>query len=500
MTNLEEIFHQLPQMVLNLKLYLGNSDQITQQVTLINNIQLQLTHLQTIIIEEVKLQQVNNYPIQPLPPIGTITTLFLDHIFLPQTDMEAKTKYIIAKFGNPTTEISINDLQAKINYWIEWADFLRVVSTDILNQSELVSQLNSHSHHSNLCAQVQHLSEILKIDLALTNSQILPQQLQQLKNAEAEALQIKEKLTNIINNIHLHPNFLTILTGISSFCGQSGLTLEWLDDDQELIISSDGKFHELTDIIQECQKLQATVDNLIIEIKNFTQQAERFLKHSSKPTQTKGLINYQPPLIPKFTLPKIFYPIIIIASGLLVLISTGLIIRQRNAFIPGTVLTSRQESTAVTNFNSALKLGLEASALVENPPYPVIVWQEAETKWLQAIELLESVPEGSSVYTQASQRLFRYRRNRRAISEKVMMESQATADLQTAQKLATEATFFVQNSPQSVPVLNQAKEKLEQAISLLENIPQSTTIYPQAQEILPIYQSNYAGITILIKR
>ena len=136
---------------------------------------------------------------------------------------------------------------------------------------------------------------------------------------------------------------------------------------------------------------------------------------------------------------------------------------------------------------------------MKNPPYPVIVWQQAETKWQQAIDLLASIPEGTSVYTQATGKLVRYRRNRIAIYEKVLSEQKATEDLQTAQKLATEAAFFVKSSPQSVLALQQAKDKWEQAIKLLENIPQSTSIYPEAQEILPSYKSNYASINMIIQ-
>ncbi|MDP5339061.1 MAG: hypothetical protein NWQ28_10870, partial [Nodularia sp. (in: cyanobacteria)] len=64
---------------------------------------------------------------------------------------------------------------------------------------------------------------------------------------------------------------------------------------------------------------------------------------------------------------------------------------------------------------------------------------------------------------------------------------------------ATEATFFVKNSPQSLSNLTEAKNKLQQAINILENIPKSVSIYQEAQEMLPTYKTNYAGMNILIK-
>jgi tetrahydromethanopterin S-methyltransferase subunit B len=499
MANLEKIINELPQLVVSLKLNLSNVDELNQQVVHINNIQMQLLYLQTIINEELKLAKLNNLSIHSLPPIGTTASLLLDDISLGETATPAQSKYITAKFGNPNTEISIHDLQAKIDYWIEWGDFLRVVAADIVNDSQLVSQLNSHSHHPNLAATLAKVSEILKINLALSNREILSQQLQQLRNSQTEVLQVKQKLNHVINAINKNPNFLNILINITSFYGASGLILEWLDDDQELIISSDGKFHELTDIVNECQKLQQTVDILTFNINNLTKQAEEYMRYLSPAIQPPKFINRRRKLTPRWRFTNIFHPIIIGVASLLLIISTGWLINRTITSQQPTLLNSRQEATAVANFQSALKLGLEASALVENPPYPVTVWQQAETKWLQAIELLESVPPRSSVYQEASGRLFRYRRNRMAISQKVLDEKQALADLQTAQKLAMQARFFMQNSPNSLLALQEAKEKWEQAIDLLENIPQSTTFYEQAQQLLPIYRNSYAGINIILR-
>ena len=498
MANLEKIINELPQLVVSLKLNLGNVEELTQQVVHINNIQMQLLYLQTIINEELKLAKLKNLSIHSLPPIGTTASLLLDDISVGEIETPAQSKYITAKFGNPNTEISIHDLQAKIDYWIEWGDFLRVVAADILNDSELVSQLNSHSHHANLAATVEKVNKILNINLALTNREILSQQLQQLRNAQTEVLQIKQKLNDIVNTIRKNPKFLNILTITTSFYGASGLTLEWLDDDQELILSSDGKFQELTDIFHECQQLQQTIDILTININNLTKQAEQYMKYLSPAIQPQKFINRSRPLTPRWRFTNFLRPIIIIIASIITIFTGWLITRTITSQQP-TVLNARQEAAAVANFQSALRLGLEASALVENPPYPVTVWQQAETKWLQAIDLLERVPPGSSVYQEASGRLFRYRRNRIAISQKVLDEKQALADLQTAQKLGTQARFFMQNSPNSLLALQEAKEKWEQAIDLLENIPKSTTFYEQAQELLPIYRNSYAGVNIILR-
>ena len=134
---------------------------------------------------------------------------------------------------------------------------------------------------------------------------------------------------------------------------------------------------------------------------------------------------------------------LVIASSLAVLGFGGWISKDKFPYLQQKSQSINQEESAVTNFKSALKLGREASALVQTPPHPLIVWQQAETKWQEAINLLASIPEGTSVFTQAQNKLTRYRFNHSAISKKLVNEKKAVTDLKLAEKLATEATFFV---------------------------------------------------------
>ncbi|CEJ43293.1 Uncharacterized protein apha_00743 [Umezakia ovalisporum] len=498
MSNLEKIVHELLQLILDLKLSLGNSQEIMQQVVAINHIQEQLRNVQQILNQEFRFTKGKNSSIYTLPRLGTIGSLFVTNIYGVNTDSNARVKYITAKFSNPDTEISINDLQLKIDAWIEWGDLLHVISADILGDSKLVGQLNYDHNHTNLPAQVQKVSESLNINLALTRPEILQQQLQDIRNTQAEALQVKEKLNYIFYTIKSNPNLFTILLGVSCFCGQSGFSLEWFDDDQELIISSDNKFHELTDILDECEKLQKTIDHLIAKIHTLTEQGEQSLISFVNLAQ-ETVINHKETIIARLTKEKLFRPAVIIMSSLVVLIFSGWIVKNKVPYFQEIIFSVNQEEIAVANFKAALKLGLEASSLVKNPPHSLMVWEKAEIKWEEAIELLSSIPEGTSVYTPATNRLIRYRLNGIAINKRAMKEKKAQEDFQLAGKLAAEATSFAKNSRQLSSKFKEAKYKWQQAISLLENIPKSTSIYQQAQEILPDYQINYAEVKLMIK-
>ena len=78
------------------------------------------------------------------------------------------------------------------------------------------------------------------------------------------------------------------------------------------------------------------------------------------------------------------------------------------------------EKMALRNFEAAKRLGSEAAQLAQNQSGSVANWQQAHTKWKQAISLLEAVPEkGTFVSKQAKDRLGTYRQNYFAISQRL---------------------------------------------------------------------------------
>lgn len=79
-----------------------------------------------------------------------------------------------------------------------------------------------------------------------------------------------------------------------------------------------------------------------------------------------------------------------------------------------------REQTAIANFNSAKKLALQASVLVNNPPYPLEVWREAENKWQAAINVLETIPNDTFIAPQVQEKIELYRLNLQEIEKRIM--------------------------------------------------------------------------------
>ena len=495
MANLEILVSELPTLIQSLKLTIGDSNQIMEQIILINNAQEQLRNIQKLIAQELKFDHINNSAIATLPPIATVASLFIPSVGLVDPA-------IAEKFGNSKTKISLTDLQSKIDAWIEWGYFLQAIAADILSDVQLVNQLNSDINHLSLCANFQVIAESLKINLYLENSHLLEHQIQNISNSQNELLQLEQKLNYIFNTIKNSRSLLNILLGVSAFCGKSGFVLEWLDDDHELIISSDGKFQELTDILNDCDFFQEQIVALIIQGDTLREQAELALKKIEQESSKEAIISQHLEIVPSST-QKIVRSALLIASSLLILSFGSWKIQKQSPQLQQTSLSLTQEGSAIApevgaaiaNFKSAQKLGMEAAFLVQNPPHPLQVWQEAQNKWHQAINLLDSIPNETSVFDQAKNKLAYYQINYKFISQRVLIEKKALANLESAQKLAIEANLFGQNSSHSLLIRQQAQDKWQQAINLLEAIPENTSVSIQAKETLTIYKTNYAAIS-----
>ncbi|MEH2277574.1 MAG: hypothetical protein V7K40_22985 [Nostoc sp.] len=488
MANLEILVSELPTLIPSLKLTIGDSNEIMEQIILINNAQKQLRNIQKLIAEELKFENINNSAIATLPRIGTVTSLFIPSAGLVDPA-------IAAKFGNSKTKISLTDLQSKIDGWIEWGYFLQAIATDILSDVQLVNQLNYDINHLSLRANFQVIAESLKINLYLENSQLLEHQIQNINNSLNELLQLQQKLNYIFNTIINSCSLLNILLGVSAFCGKSGFVLEWLDDDHELIISSDGKFQELTDILNDCDFFQEQIVALIIQGDTLRKQAEQALKKIEQESSKQAIISQHVEIVPSST-QKIVRSALLVASSLLILGFASWKIQKQSLSLTqeGSAIVP-EVGAAIANFKSAQKLGMEAASLVQNPPHPLKVWQQAQNKWRQAINLLDSIPDETSVYDQAKNKLAYYRINYKFISQRVLIEKKALANLESAQKLAIEANLFGQNSSHSLLIRQQAQDKWQQAINLLETIPENTSVSIQAKETLSIYKTNYAAIS-----
>ncbi|UKO96214.1 hypothetical protein [Nostoc sp. UHCC 0870] len=485
MADIEILINELPQIVYKLKLTIGNSQDIMQQVVLINNAQEQLRNIKQAIAQELccVTRKANNNTVSTIS--YTIKSLIIPNILQVNPAITGNPGLITEKFGNPETDISLISLQSKINCWLEWGDLLQAIAADILGDANLVNQINLNINYPSLSIQIIEIENRLNIN----NSNKHKLSHRQILNIEEDLSRLQNRLNLVKNTIQNTQSLLTIMIALSSFCGKSGFSIEWLDDAHELIISSNEHFRELTEIINECDIFEE-------KINGFQAKLEGIKHKNNQSVITNNHIKRQ-----KYNLSssKVLQKTLFIFSGLTVLGVGGWFAKEQIMQIHQIGLNLYQENIAKSNFKAALKLGMEASSLAQNPPHALNVWQQAASKWQEAINLLKSIPEGTSVSVIAQEKLVRYQLNYIAITKRATTEKKAVANLELAEKLATEAKFFMETSPNSLTAWQQAKDKWHKSIKLLESIPKSSSVYGQAQSILPNYKSHYAAINAIMQ-
>ncbi len=121
----------------------------------------------------------------------------------------------------------------------------------------------------------------------------------------------------------------------------------------------------------------------------------------------------------------------------------------------------QQNLQAAESLATAQKLAMEAAVVVQKPPHPIEVWQQSQSKWQQAIAVLEAIDSRTPVYNLAQNKLSNYRINRAVINQRV-------AIAQKAANFSNQGSLKVQKGDVPGAIAN-----FTQALVLNPNIPQA---------------------------
>ncbi|MDJ0675876.1 MAG: hypothetical protein QNJ36_10920 [Calothrix sp. MO_167.B42] len=502
MAELEELLEKLPNLVENLKLNVVDVNELSQEITRLHNTQKQLQKIKEEIEGELDLQKFQNTAIRALPFLSTVATIFIPGGFFVDTVIAGSAGFFADKFVNPEAEITLQDLQSKVEEWIKWCDYLQERAEEILNNTQLLSHIKSELLKPSVNEQVHNIDNYFQNNLDFGNYHIFKQQFETITNAQYQLTELQEQLNQIIYTIEQHESIIDILFGISSFFGNRGFNLEWLNDEHGLILSSKDEFKSVADILDECKSLKEKSLYLILQANTLRGEAEQNLKNlqqenfgkefTGSDSSTSQINN--PTVVYKLK-PIIF---IVVSSLIVFLFGTG-IGKEKFSPIQQMNLNSNNKQDAVADLQSAKKIAMSAAIMVQNPPHSQEVWQKAKIKWQQSINLLESIPEGTLVSTEVKNKLAIYRVNYKMINQRIMTEKKAAINWKNSQKIAMSAAIMVQNPPHPPEVWQKAKFKWQQSINLLESIPEGTFYSQQAKHKLSTYKNNYVTITKRLK-
>lgn len=142
------------------------------------------------------------------------------------------------------------------------------------------------------------------------------------------------------------------------------------------------------------------------------------------------------------------------------------------------------------DIDNAEALAIEAVNIGSKPRNTAKEWNEAYTKWQEAIGILQRTPKSRFVNSQVAKNLANYRESASVAGTKISGEQQSISLLNRAKSLAEQAVKIAQNPPHSTETWAIAYGKWQEAVDLLEKIPASTSVTAESKRLLNEYKKN----------
>lgn len=520
MADLENLVKELLELADSMKLTVGESTEIRREIGRIDNTQNKLNIIKNAFQEALDGERFNKGFLGAVPFLGALAGIFIPGGFLVDVLFTAGSGLLAEKLGDPHKETSLADLIENVEDLIEWGDTLKELAENILTDSQLLIKLEWERNSTSLPEEVRQIDEALRIHLDFDEEQTLRQQVQQIKVAQEQLKQVQPKLDSILQNLEHNVEHVECVKAFMSYFGKSVFAIEWLDEEQGLIISSEGKTTTTEIIFNECVSLKERANALIDRANSLRGQAEQSLKQLEAENRWKKKEKRSPKksergggksgwilILSTLTLGTLGFlgwkTTFQISPSQQTIANSGIPLnieeQKTNSEASPTLTPTPQPDPTATNLAAAQKLAMEAAVMTQNPPHPLENWQQVQGKWEESIKLLEAIPDSSPVATQAQEKLTTYRTNYQAISNRIVTEQKAATNLESAQKLAGEAAVIVNNPPHPQEIWQNAQSKLQQAINLLNAIPQGTFVEAKAKEKLAVYHNNYTVISNRIK-
>ncbi|WP_190672486.1 hypothetical protein [Microcoleus sp. FACHB-672] len=378
---------------------------------------------------------------------------------------------------------------------------------EILIQEKILNEISTSSEKGILSLntikkEVGKISQEINQGFSLISTYLIKEKIQKIQIHQEKLKNIQKKLNELIeifmkisNNPLDIKNVKTLISKFGKNC--TGLIID-TNGKESFSFNIDGFHKSFDQLNEEYESLESTIETTLKQAISKINSGKSWLKIKQR-------------------LEKIFLISFLVAIGYFACnnSSTKFLIKQsmekllpqqqNDQIYSETVpqqpegLTKPQELNDQLSLTNAQKLAMEAALMSQNAPHPLEQWQQIETKWLEAIKLLETIRENSILYSQVKEKLETYKSNHIAINQRIITEKTAIANLENAQKLAWEASIIVQKPPHPLEVWFKAQSKLEQAITLLKTIPKGSFVESQAQNKLETYQANYNVITQQVK-
>ncbi|BDA71828.1 hypothetical protein CAL7716_059940 [Calothrix sp. PCC 7716] len=153
------------------------------------------------------------------------------------------------------------------------------------------------------------------------------------------------------------------------------------------------------------------------------------------------------------------------------------------------------EDEALSNLQTAQRLDAEAARLVQSKTYSTS-WQEAKSKWEQAISLLKKIPTGTFVSDTAKSGITAVERNFKDVGQYITGEEKSLHNFTNAVEAAQRAFYFTKDTINiTLPDLLNAKLQWQQAINFAALVGTNSHLGTRVQSQLGAYRNNYREVS-----
>ncbi len=188
---------------------------------------------------------------------------------------------VTEKFGNTEQEMSLTDLAERLENLIVWGEFLKEVAQTLASDSSFLNLVEKTKSQKILVKQFSQIKDNLVISPNFNDGSVLKIQIEKLRKSQQELESLQKNVIKIANKLEKVTNedsIIPIIIKLRPYFCNTIFALEWLDDDDGLIISYGQNTKRFVEIIQDCLELKKEIHLTLEKVNNLLVQAEKSLK------------------------------------------------------------------------------------------------------------------------------------------------------------------------------------------------------------------------------
>jgi hypothetical protein len=231
--------------------------------------------------DELEFESIKNKALGLISFLSPVAAILIPGGLIADILISGGLVSVTEKFGNPEQEMSLTDLIDRLENLIVWVEFLRKIAQDLAIDSNFLNLAEKTKNQDCFDKQFNKIRDDLVISLDFNNKSILTTQIKKLEKSQKDLEFLEKNFRQIVSELEEVTNedfIISIITILKQYFGNTVFAIEWLDDENGLIISYGQNTKTLIEIIQDCIELKQNIHIAIEKVNHLLIQAEQSLK------------------------------------------------------------------------------------------------------------------------------------------------------------------------------------------------------------------------------